>query len=223
MKARQKYDNYAYTAHELIASVVEQLADIHKEAGRHFLEKDKDVAGSILGCAKYIHRLLNSSKWLYLIFTEASGLKFENYPKTLFNNSDEWKAFRQCGFGLNVLNKGDLTINAVQELLKTKFPMDIEILPDNGQKNEIVNNLLEKIFRFKKKIKYITKDNPESFYEFFDTFVSEVVRDYVKFREIEEEQLKKAFLLDRPPYTLLKELVELTKELEELEELDMYN
>jgi hypothetical protein len=103
---KQRSDNVAYTAHELMASIVDQLADIHKEGDRHFRDHPEDVAGTVLACSKYIHRLLNSTKWLYRLFKVAEVQDAQsNFPEALFEKVEDWEAFRKYGFGLIALKK----------------------------------------------------------------------------------------------------------------------
>jgi hypothetical protein len=104
--AKQSFHNIAYTAHELMASVIDQLADIHKEAGRHFEHAANDVGGALLGCGKYIHRMLNAVKHLYVLF-EKAGLPTAAgaFPHALFRDKDGWERFRPLSFGLEASKK----------------------------------------------------------------------------------------------------------------------
>ncbi|CAB1083325.1 hypothetical protein D1AOALGA4SA_10899 [Olavius algarvensis Delta 1 endosymbiont] len=139
----------AYTAHELMACIVDQLADIHKEAGRHFAEEgnENDVGGTLLACGKYIHRLLNAVKHLYLLFALA-GLPNakDGVPHNLFSKSPtEWVKFRKLGFGLEALKKRDFESDR-QEITKVnknpKNPEDSESLREllvNKFSRDVIN------------------------------------------------------------------------------------
>lgn len=161
--------NIAYGAHELAHSIVDQLADIYKETKRHYLhhpeqagesenDKRERLGDSILVAAKYIHRLFNAIKHLYLIIgivdsyeslkqeppeaitpTAVWAGAFERFPEKDFANLTNFVILMRLGFGLESLKKlepftGDS--KQVRKLLETKFSLqnsNDETDPDEGK------------------------------------------------------------------------------------------
>ncbi len=161
--------NIAYGAHELAHSIVDQLADIYKETKRHYLHHPEQagesentrrerLGDSILAAAKYIHRLFNAIKHLYLIIGivdthERLKLEsphdisphdiwtgaFERYPENDFENLTQFVVLMRLGFGLESLKKLEPFTGGsepVRKLLETKFSLqnpDDETDPDEGE------------------------------------------------------------------------------------------
>lgn len=112
---KQSFHNIAYTAHELMQSAVDQLADIHKEAHRHFHAVHGDLGGTLLSTGKYIHRLFNALKHLYTLMSRvriehagAPGVRLpftQTFPDRVVPNPGVWKRMRRFGYGLEGLKK----------------------------------------------------------------------------------------------------------------------
>jgi len=147
--------NIAYGADELMHSIIDNLADIYKETKRHYKQPPEQTGESqddeaertgaaVLKASKYIHRLFNAIKHLYLligivdtyesdpdvftgvfedddVFTREEVLDFHSYPEKDFSSYEYFEQFRKIGFGLEALKKLelDLAIPADEERLKT--------------------------------------------------------------------------------------------------------
>jgi hypothetical protein len=127
-----------------MASVIDQLADIHKEAGRHFEHAANDVGGALLGCGKYIHRMLNAVKHLYVLF-EKAGLPTaaDAFPHALFQDKGGWERFRPLGFGLEASKKMKFDKAEWDAFRNTPYPLSKQEYESLiGRKDESILSLL---------------------------------------------------------------------------------
>jgi hypothetical protein len=146
--------NIAYGAHELAQSILDQLADIYKETKRHKSETTEDIVKAeeqlgeaILGASKYIHRLFNAIKHLYLIIgiveayerEQAKQLQpdelrdaiwagaFAKFPEKDFDNLPNFVILMRFGFGLEGLKKLEFDLSdatsrqSFRDLLESRF------------------------------------------------------------------------------------------------------
>jgi hypothetical protein len=149
--------NIAYGAHELMHSIIDNLADIYKETKRFYnhhpeeVEEDRAFGAAILKSSKYIHRLFNAIKHLYLIMDiverykdtlpSPRGPELEaKYPHEFFEIGLHYRRFLRVGFALEALKKFKLnwadedSVQALRALLATRFSLQEE---DGSAEDEI--------------------------------------------------------------------------------------
>jgi hypothetical protein len=249
---KQSFHNIAYTAHELMQSAVDQLADIHKEAHRHFAEDPTDLGGTMLATGKYIHRLFNALKHLYALMqritvTDADGIRHDfkaAFPRPLVDDDDTWMTIRRFGYGLEGLKKAPRWPSAadcdafvgdwnrrmqtkdvnVPFLLAVKFGLDQNQLPacvqSATQANPrnpkaaavewLVDNLPIRInvtiggetFAIKPSTMRPARAAlvQRNYYRYFNAFVQRAIDDYYDYLNVAEDDLKRSFNRQRPPY-----------------------
>lgn len=210
-RGRVRFHNLAYTAHELIQSAIEQLADIYKSGAIH-LRGDASLGAALLASGKYSHRLINAVKHFYAIVSCA--LAIENHHPVCCRSFAEWDTCRKLGFGLESIKK--LSDNdELSGLLESKFSIrdSVEranIIGQYSQTHDKASLCLQLAARpqfaitsaFAAGSQVISLGDPGCFYDYFATLVACALHDYGAYMRVPERLLQQRFGRDTPPYYL---------------------